>query len=339
MEDDASARRRALIGMINGFMTSQAIHALVQLGIPDQLGKERRSADELAVSTGCKPHPLYRLLRAGAALGLLDEDGSRCFALTPLGEGLVTDSPGSVSGWVELIGTANFWQNWGQLADSVRTGETGWRLRLGVENAWTYRAEHPEEGRIFDRAMVNLTLAEPEAVASAYDFSRFRTIVDVAGGRGALLARILRRNPGASGILFDQPHVVESAESLLREQGVSDRCRVEGGSFFDGVPVGGDAYILKSIIHDWYDPEAGLILQNCRRVIGPEGVLLVVERLLDPPNQGADGKLSDLNMLVMPGGMERTEQEYRELLGSAGFKLLRSVPTRGPYFILESAPV
>lgn len=250
MEKDLAADRQQLRRLINGFQTSQVLHALTVLGIPDQLGGGRRSAAALAEATGCNPPALYRLLRASAALGVLDEDQSQGFALTPLGEGLRSDAAGSLAGWVELIGTPNFWQNWGQLVDSVRTGETGWQLRHGVD-AWTYRSQHPEDGRVFDRAMVSMTGTHVEALVRSYDFAPFRTIVDVGGGRGALLAHILRDNPGSRGVLFDQPHVVETAAALLAEQGVDDRCRVEAGSFFESVPGGGDAYLLKSVIHDW----------------------------------------------------------------------------------------
>jgi hypothetical protein len=338
MADDISADRRALRSLVNGFMTSQALHAFCQLGLADRIGAGRCSAEELAQATGANPRPLYRLLSALAAQGILDEDGHRAFALTPLGDGLRSDAIASLAGWTTLIGTENFWLNWGQLIDSVKTGETGWRRRHGVD-AWTYREEHPEESAIFDRAMVSLTAAEAETVSAGYDFSRFPTIVDVGGGHGGLLAAILARNPTAMGVLFDQPHVVDKAAGLLRAAGVQDRCRTVSGSFFEAVPEGGDAYILKSVIHDWYEPEARAILETCRRAMAETAVLLLVERVLDPPNQGLDTKLSDLNMLVGPGGMERTREEYADLLGGAGFRLLGAASTGGPFSVLEAAPL
>lgn len=337
MTDDLAADRRTLLALANGFMVSQAIHAFTSLGIADLIGTGRRTAADLADATETNPVALRRLLSALAAVGILDEDGKQAFALTPLGDGLRADAPRTVAGWVSLIGTPNFWQNWGQLADSVRTGETGWRLRLGVD-AWTYREQHPEESRIFDQAMVSLTSAAAEGVASGYDFSRFPVIVDVGGGLGMLLAGVLARNPAAKGILFDQPHVVDKAEDFLRSKGVLDRCQVIAGSFFEAVPEGGHAYILKSVIHDWYDPEACLILQACRRAMREEARLLVVERVLEPPNQGLDTKLSDLNMLVNPGGMERTREQYAELLVSAGFRLEAVRPTKGLFSVLEAVP-
>ena len=337
MDEEISDRRRTLLRLINGFQASQVLHTLTVLGIPDLIGSGRRSSADLAEATGSDPLAMYRLLRAAAAIGVFDEDQSKAFAVTPLGEGLRSDAARSLTGWAALMGTSNFWQNWGQLRDSVRTGQTGWHLRHGVD-PWTYRAEHPEEGKAFDRAMVSLTSQQAAAVATSYDFSPFRTIVDVGGGRGALLAEILQRHPKSAGVLFDQPHVVATAPEMLREQGVADRCRVEGGSFFDSVPAGGDAYIMKSVIHDWYDPEARRILETCRRATGDGSILLLVETVLAPPNQGPETKLGDVNMLINPGGLERSSEDFEALLATAGFKLKRVLPTQGTFSLLESVP-
>ena len=329
--------RQQLLGMVNGFMLSQALHAFTVLGLADLIGEGRRAAEDLAAAVSADPTAVRRLLRALAAAGLLDEDETGGFALTPLGEGLREDAPGSLAGWTALVGSENFWANWGVLTDSVRTGRTGWRLRLDTD-AWDYRARHPEEGRRFDRGMVSITGASADTVAEDYDFSRFSTIVDVGGGRGTLLAQVLARHPSARGVLFDQPHVVEGAPPLLEAGGVSQRCQVVGGSFFESVPEGGDAYILKSVLHDWYDPEAVRILQAVRAATGPGAVLLVVERILEPPNQGLPGKLGDLNMLVNPGGTERTRKEWEGLLAAGGFRLSEVHRTRGVYHVLESTP-
>ena len=337
MQDEVERDRRALRALVNGFMASQAVHAFTLLGVADLIGTGRRPAGELAEATGANPQALYRLLSALAAMGILDEDDDRSFALTPLGDGLRSDAPGSMAGWVELIGTPNFWQNWGQLSDSIRTGQTGWQLRHGVD-AWTYREQHPDAGRVFDRAMMSLTGNDAGSVAAAYDFAHVGTIVDVGGGRGTLLAEILAGNPQARGVLFDQPHVVDKAAELLADKGVLERCRVVGGSFFEAVPEGGDAYLLKSVIHDWYDPEARSILTTCRRAMRADAVLLLVENLLGPPNEGLATKLGDLNMLVNPGGMERTREQYAELLAGAGFRLERVIPTRDRFSLVEARP-
>lgn len=337
MSQDQVERRRQLGRLVAGFQASQAIHAFTVLGLPGLIGEGRRQATDLAEATGTHPGALRRLLRALSALGILDEDDSSGFALTALGEGLRDDVPGSFAGWVALMGETNFWQNWGQLADSVRTGQTGWQNRLGTD-PWTYRAVHPELGAVFNRAMVSITGTATEAVVEAYDFSRFRTIVDVGGGVGTLLASILQRHPAVEGVLFDEPHVVASALDYLRSQGVLERCQIAGGSFFESVPAHADAYVLKSVIHDWYDDEARRILDVVRRAASTESRLLLVERVLAGPNQGLDDKLSDLNMLVNPGGLERTEPEFRQLLAEAGFELERVIATRSPHRILEAAP-
>lgn len=338
MADEARANRQRLLGMVNGFMLSQALYAFTVLGLADAIGDGRRTAADLAVVSKADPGSVQRLLRALSAAGVLDEDEERGFALTPLGEGLREDAQGSLAGWTALVGSENFWANWGVLTDSVRTGKTGWRLRLDVD-AWDYRARHPEETLRFDRAMVSITSASADNVAEDYDFSRFGMLVDVAGGRGTLLAQVLNRHPATTGILFDQPHVVEGAASLLQAKGVLERCQVVGGSFFESVPAGGDAYILKSVLHDWYDPEAVRILKTVRAAMRPGTTLLVVERVLAPPNEDLIGKLGDLNMLVNPGGIERTRAEWESLLAAGGFRLRSVHGTRGVYSVLESVPV
>src|SRR5579859_2359539 len=324
--------------MVNGFMLSQALYAFTVLGLAELIGGGRRAADDLASAIEADPIAVNRLLRALASAGVVNEDAKGGFALTLLGEGLREDVPGSLAGWTALVGSENFWANWGGLTNSVRTGKTGWRLRLDVD-AWDFRARHPEENRRFDRGMVSITGASADTVAEDYDFSRFGTIVDVGGGRGTLIAQILIRNSGASGVLFDQPHVVEGAPPLLKAHGVFDRCQVVGGSFFEAVPEGGDAYVLKSVLHDWYDPKAVRILETVRAATRQGAVLLVVERVLEPPNQGLSGKLGDLNMLVNPGGTERTREEWDRLLAAGGFGLVGVLPTRGMYSLLESTPV
>ena len=333
MSADARLRR-----LVDGFKVSQAITVLVVTGVADLLAVGEKTADELAVAAGLHPPSLYRLLRALAAAGVLEELGERRFRMSAVGELLGSDSPGSLAGWAEYMGSPTNWRTWGNLQESVRTGKTGFELLFGSD-AWTYRAAHPHEQALFDRAMISTAGSVSESILHAYDFSRFRTVVDVGGGRGAFLAAILARNPGLSGVLFDQPQVVEGAEKLLQTYGVNERCRVEGGSFFEAVPADGDAYLLKSVIHDWYDADALRILAVCRKCMSDGASLLVVERVLAPPNQGLEDKLSDLNMLVNPGGIERTVEEFGDLLAQTGFRLDRHVPTTGPQDVLEAVPV
>jgi hypothetical protein len=305
--------------LVSGFHVSQAIHAAVELGIPDLLADDERTSDELAHASGSDPGNLYRLLRALASLGVLHEADGRRFSLTPLGQPLRGDVPSSLRGWVRLIGRDYVWRSWGNLAHAVRHGENAFQALYGT-GLFEWRAEHPEESVIFDEAMRSLTSLSNEALLAAYDFGRFGTIVDVGGGTGTLLASVLEAHPGTRGILFDQAHVVTGAEPVLRAAGVLDRCEVVAGSFFAAVPGGGDAYVLKSIIHDWEDEESVRILSACRAAMAPGAMLVLVERDLGGPNENPAAKLADLNMLVMPGGRERTDGEYAELFRRAGLR-------------------
>ena len=295
-----------------------------------------RSPDELAAEAGCHAGALYRVLRALAAAGVVHEDDDRRFSLTAVGELLRSDVSGSLAPWAALVARPYLWRAWGELMHSVCTGENAFAHVHGVD-VWEYRAEHPEEGAIFDRAMTAQTRRSNQAVIDAYDFGRFETIVDVGGGEGAVLAAILAEHPKLRGVLFDQPHVVEKAHDLLSAAGVSDRVRVESGSFFDGVPPGGDAYILRFIIHDWPDAECIQILRNIRAVLPTPGRVLVVENLVPSPNEGLAVKLLDLQMLVAPGGQERTIDEYARLLANADLGLVAVTPTASGFSVIEAA--
>ncbi|HSS95148.1 MAG TPA: methyltransferase, partial [Candidatus Dormibacteraeota bacterium] len=336
--DDITRSRAELRELINGFRVTQTLYVLVTSGVADLLAGGPRTAEDLAASIGAHGRALYRLLRALAGLGVLQEDEGHRFELTPLGDGLRTEAPGSLAAWAAYEGSPVNWLTWGNLSESIRTGETGYRLLFDVD-AWTYRASHPEEQEAFDRAMVSLTAGASQAVVNAYDFSRFRSVVDIGGGHGGFLGAVLTHSPSVTGVLFDQPHVVAGARDVLREFGVDDRCRVEGGSFFDSIPAEGDAYVLKSVIHDWDDLEAGRILGVCRRCMPAGAVMILIERVLAPPNEGVDDKLSDLNMLVNPGGMERSAEEFEALLRAAGFRLVSITPTESQYKVIEAAPI
>ena len=306
--------------LIDGYQVSQAIHVAATLGIADLLKDGPRTSDELAAEAGADPGVLYRLLRALAAAGVFHEEDGRRFSLTELGKGLRSDAPEPLAGWAAFIGRPYYWQAWGHLLHSVRTGENAFQ-HVHDTDVWNYRAEHAEESSIFDRAMTDLTRTSNRRLVDGYDFGRFSTVVDVGGGRGALLAALLVEHPEMTGVLFDQPHVVAGADEVLDAAGVADRCRVVAGSFFEEVPAGGDAYVLKAIIHDWEDEESVAILRNCRRVVPDEGRLLLIERIVGAPNEDSFTKFADLNMLVSPGGKERTLDEYAALLAAAGFRL------------------
>jgi hypothetical protein len=324
-----------LMELINGFQTTQAIHVAVTLGIPDLLRNGAVACDQLASATGSHPGALYRLLRALAAVGIMQESEDRRFALTRLGGGLVSDAECSRNAWVKFAAGPPMWAAWGHLLHSVRSGETGFRRAHG-QDVWSFRAANRAESALFDLAMREHARDIAREMLSAYDFTQFSHIVDVGGGNGTLIAGLLAACQQATGTLLDLAHVVAGAGEVLEQAGVSQRCKVLAGSFFDSVPAGGDVYVLKSIVHDWDDREAQDILRNCRRAMSADARLLVVERMLAPPNEGLEGKLSDLNMLVNAGGRERTSEEFTALLAGAGFEVRATSRLPRSRFIMEA---
>jgi O-methyltransferase domain/Dimerisation domain len=326
-----------LLRLINGFQVSHAISVAATLGIPDLLRHGPRACDELARATATHPRSLYRLLRALAAVAILREESDRSFALTPLGEPLLPDAAASLDAWAQLVGSPSYRLAWRDLIGSVRTGETAFGRAHGMP-VWEYRALRPDEAALFDRAMATMTGAVADALVGACDLSAYATFVDIGGGEGALIRKLLAAYPQARGILFDQPHVVTRAEAGLEAAGLAERCVAVGGDFFAGVPAGGDAYLLKWILHDWPDEQAIAILRSCRRAIRKDGVLLAGEHVLGPANEGAEGKLMDLNMMVITGGIERTREEFARLFGAAGFELTRVIDTATPFSLVEGKP-
>jgi hypothetical protein len=324
-----------LRNLINGYQVTQAIHVAAVLRLSDLLAEGPRRLDDLAAEAKCEAATLHRLVRALATIGLYEELADGRVACTELGDALRTDAPESVRGWAVFVGRQAYWSAWTGLEHSVRTGENAFAAVHG-RNVWDYRADHLDESAYFDDAMTALVRVTVAAVLEAYDFSRFTTVIDVGGGRGALLAAVLRRNPTLTGVLFDQPHVVAGAAELLATAEVSSRCRVVGGSFFDQVPAGGDAYMLKSIVHDWADDDALAILRKCRQAMADNATLLLFERVVGPATPSA--AWSDLNMLVGPGGRERTETEYATLLAAADLRLTRVVATASDVSVVEALP-
>jgi hypothetical protein len=325
----------ALRELVNGYRVSQAIHVAATLGLADLLADGPRTSDELAAETETHAPSLYRLMRALAAAGVLHEQDDRRFSLTEIGTCLRSDVRDSLRGWAAFVGRPYQWATWSSLLYSIRTGESAFGHVHGMD-AWKYRAQHPEDGAIFDAAMASVTGRVNASLLDAYDFGRFGTIVDVGGNRGTLLAALLTRYPALRGVLFDLPHVVAGASDLLERAGVADRCRVVGGSFFAGVPTGGDAYLLKAIVHDWDDEEAAAILRACRRAMPDAATLLVVERIVAPPNEGAEAKFSDLQMLAGLAGRERTLEEFETLLAAAGFRPVELFPSGSDLTVIEA---
>ena len=324
--------------LINGYRISQAIGVAAELGIADLLANGPRSSSELAQVTGSQPRTLYRLLRALASVGIFTEVEPERFGLTPMAEALQTDAPGSQRVTARYTVSDVNWPAWGQLGYSIRTGETAFQHVHGLD-VWDYRKQHPTANAIFNAMMTSGSALQAAAITAAYDFSGFGTLMDVAGGHGLLLTTILSANPTLRGILAEQPHVVASARPIIEQSGVADRCTVVEVDFFASVPSGADAYILKWIIHDWDDERALAILKNCREAMGPNGTLLLAEVVIPPGDTPSPGKFGDLQMMLIPGGQERTEAEYRALFEAAGFRLTRIVPTRSPLSVIEGKPV
>jgi hypothetical protein len=334
---DAQSSTAALKRLVDGYRVSQAISAAVSLGIPDLLDESGRTSDELAAATGAHALSLYRLLRALASVGVVAEEEDRRFTLTELGRPLRKDHPDSLAGWAEFIARPYEWQAWAGLADAVRSGQNAFASTHGVD-VWTHRAQLPEEGAFFDRAMQSRLHLQAAALLDAYDFGGFPRIVDIGGGIGSLLAAILARYEGLEGVLFDQPHVVAGAPSVLEAAGVAGRCEIVSGSFFESVPAGADAYVLSAIVHDWEDEDAIRILETVRRAIPDHGSLLVLERLVGGPNEDLETKFGDLTMFVIPGGRERTRDEFADLYAASGFRL-RDTVAAGAHFVIEGDPV
>jgi O-methyltransferase/methyltransferase family protein len=328
----------ALRRLVNGYQVTQAIHVAATLGIADLLREGPHTSAELADQTETHAPSLHRVLRALAAVGVLHEGNDGRFALTEIGECLRSDAPEPVGGWAAYVGLPSHFAAWANLLHAVRTGESAFRSAHGDTTVWEYRARHPEDGAIFDWAMTDITQRANRHLLEAHDFARFGSVVDVGGGHGALVAALLSAHPQMRGVVFDQPHVVAGARAVLEAAGVADRCEVVGGSFFDAIPAGADAYVLKAILHDWDDEDAVRILRSCREAIAADGALLVVERELGAPNENPDGKLSDLNMMVGPGGLERTRDEFADLLAAGGFALQRTVPTTIGLSVFEARP-
>lgn len=324
------------------YPSAQVVHVAAQLRLADLLADGPRRVEDLAAATGTHPPSLARLVRALAALGVLAQEPDGRVSLTDLGAPLRSGVPDSVRNLVLFRVGEWYWRAWGDLLYSVRTGEPAFDRVFGMSN-FAYWAHDPEAGAVHDAFFTAMARSTTAPLVAAYDFSRFGTVVDVGGSNGPLVAGILQANPMVRGVLFDLPHVVEGAAPALSEAGVADRCAVVGGSFFEAVPSGGDAYVLKYIIHDWDDARAAAILRRVREAIAPHGVLLLIEQVL-PERMEADATALqrarlDLQMLLLtPGGRERSESGYRSLLREAGFELRRVIPTESPFSILESVP-
>lgn len=332
---DSPPAHAQLIQMATGYWVSRLVHLAAELAIADHLAAGPLSADELAARTQMHAPTLYRALRSLASLGLFTENASRQFALTPLGAALKTGAPGFARASILTLAGAPVSAAWENLLYSVRTGKTGFEQAHG-KPIFQWLAEHPAEAALFGETMIGFHGAEPVAVAAAYDFSGFSTVVDVGGGTGNLLTTILAKHPQPRGVLFDLPHVSGEAHALVKSRGLAHRVAVEVGDFFQSTPPGGDVYLMSHVIHDWNVEQCRTILGHCRRAMKADSKLLLIEMVLPPGDDPHPGKLLDMMMLVAPGGQERTADEYRTLLDSAGFRLTQVIPTDSAVSIVEA---
>ena len=324
--------------LLLGFRGTHLLYVMAELGIADLLDAGPRDSSDLAAHLGADPDALHRVLRAIAQLGVLELGRDGRYTLTPVGDCLRSDRPDSLRPIARLWGHEMFQRAWGGLLHTVRTGETAFDHVYGM-SAFAYLDANPDAAAVYNQFMAKRAAAAP-AVATAYDFAPFSTIVDVGGGNGSLLAEILRAHPEPRGVIFDLPHSRPDAEESIRTFGLGDRVQFDGGDFFERVTTGGDCYLLRSVIHDWNDARSEAILRNCRRAMMPHGRLLLIEmRLPDDGDPGLEAVMIDITMLARVGGRERTESEFRALLDRTGFRLERLIPTAGPLTIFDCVPV
>lgn len=339
MIDEASKAAATLRRLANGLRVSQALYVAAELGVADHLSERSLSSSELAAVTGADAAALGRVLRALCALGVFSVSPPGHYSLNSIGRLLRSDVPGSWRAGIRFTAGPVRWRCWSELLETVKTGENASERVLGRQ-LFEFYATHPMQSKIHDDAMRSFSAGHAAAIVAAIDLRQARLVIDVGGGTGELLAAILAAHPDLRGVIFDLPNVADHAAHVLGAHKVADRCTTERGSFFESVPGHGDVYLLKHVIHDWDDERAAEILRCCRRCMPRDARLLLVERKLPDfadRNGPAETFMTDLEMLVMsPGGRERTEGEFRKLLGDAGFKYVRTLPTASPSYIFEA---
>ena len=315
--------------MAVSYLVSQSLHVATKLGIADLLSNGPKAVDELATATGTRPDTLYRLLRTLAGHGVFVEVSARHFELTPVAAVLRSNVPGSVRDAVQMVGDltgdGSWWTAVSHLDHSVRTGEPGFD-HVHNMGFFDYVTKNPDAGEWFDRGLANFSTTENPAIVASYDFAAFRRVADLGGGQGGFLAEILNAYPEVGGVLYDLPQVVERP-AYLSSADLRKRCEIVGGDFFDTVPAGADAYVLKRILHDWSDEKCRAILRNCREAMSETARLLVVDAVVPPGNDPHPAKVMDILMMVFAEGRERTEDEFRALFQEVGLTLTQIIPT------------
>jgi hypothetical protein len=332
--DSSQIPPQALLAQLGmGYLVTASLTAVAKLRIADMLRDGPRSLEELAKLSETHPRSLHRALRALASLGIFSEDEQGRFGLTPLAQPLRTDVPGSMRDGLLMLAHPAFWDAAGEMLYTLRTGKNALEHNLG-EMFFDYLARHREAAELFDNGVTGFTALENAPIASAYDFSGCQRVVDVGGGHGGFIAEVLKRNPSLKGTLFDLQYVLKGS-TLLRDEGVADRCDTVVGDFFKSLPAGADAYLVKRVLHDWDDAECVSIMKSVRRALPAHGRVLAIDVVISPGNEPSPGKIIDLLMLSSSRGRERTERDFQEMFAAAGLKVSRVIPTPSPLCIVE----
>lgn len=334
-DQSQQAWEERLSRQIAAYHDAALVYAAVRLGLPDRMGSRPWTVEQLAGEMGLSAPHLERFLRGLVTLGVCEERPDRTFALTSSGRSLTSGSHSRLAEKVQIV-VGQYWRPWSDLVSCLQTGRPSFEHAFGMDIR-DWRREHAEQGALFDSYVAKETLAQAEPVVEALDLSGVKTVAEIGGGYGGLLAAILRANPHLTGILFDQPHIVEGAKLFLRARGVAEIVRCVGGDILQAVPVEADLYILKGVLQNWGNAEASAILANCRKVMPPSAKLLVVERLL--PERAADDAsavMLDLHMMAITGGHVRSLTEMEALLSQAGLDLSKVSSTRAGLSILAA---
>ncbi|MDC0708211.1 methyltransferase [Stigmatella sp. ncwal1] len=329
--------RVALLQLLNGAWVTQALHAAAKLRLADFLAAGPLPVEELARQAGTETQTTARLLRTLAMFGVFSEVAPDQFALTPMSEHLRSDRPDSLYHWALMQGEAWHWQAWGGLAENVRTGHTAFELKHQLP-LFEFLDQQPEAATLFNSAMAEMSSLAVKAIVQSYDFSAFRRVADVGGGEGILLQHLLEAHASVHGVLFDRPAALDKARARLKGTPLESRIEYQSGNFFETVPSGADAYVLKHILHDWNDVQAGKVLRACRAQLPRQGRLLAIEYVLPAGDAFSPGKLLDLEMMVVCGGQERTLEHWKSLMADNGLTLDRVIATPSGVSIIEASP-
>jgi hypothetical protein len=324
-----------MMQMSTGYWLTQLIYAAAKLKVADVLRDGPKSYVDIARATGTDPKSIYRILRTLAGVGVFAETERGHFTLTPLAASLQSGVPGSMRAMAVMFGEEQY-QAWGDILHALKTGTSSFEHLYGVP-MFKYFVDNPEPGEIYEEAMTSVSAAEKAEILKSYDFSYIRKLVEVGGGHGSFLASILHANPSMQGILFDQPYVIEGAKDFIRAEGLTDRCELVAGNFYESVPSGGDAYSLKHVLHGCNDEQSITVLKNCHRAMVEHGKLLIVERIVGSGPDSFLAKFLDVNMMMLvTGGCERTEAEYRKIIEAAGFEVTKVVPSKSGTSVIEA---